>query len=47
MKALINANHYDLGGNAPEGMGRGRDWNVDLIPKFLMANGQLVREDWQ
>lgn len=21
-------------------MGRGRDWNVDLIPKFLMANGQ-------
>uniref|UniRef100_A0A183BP24 Rab GDP dissociation inhibitor n=1 Tax=Globodera pallida TaxID=36090 RepID=A0A183BP24_GLOPA len=28
---------------APEGMGRGRDWNVDLIPKFLMANGQLVK----
>jgi len=23
--------------------GRTRDWNVDLIPKFLMANGQLVR----
>jgi len=22
--------------------GRGRDWNVDLIPKFLMANGKLV-----
>lgn len=22
-----------------EKMGRGRDWNVDLIPKFLMANG--------
>uniref|UniRef100_A0A5F4W1J4 Rab GDP dissociation inhibitor n=1 Tax=Callithrix jacchus TaxID=9483 RepID=A0A5F4W1J4_CALJA len=22
----------------PESMGRGRDWNVDLIPKFLMAN---------
>jgi hypothetical protein len=21
-------------------MGRGRDWNVDLIPKFLMANGE-------
>ena len=20
-----------------------RDWNVDLIPKFLMANGQLVK----
>lgn len=23
--------------------GRPRDWNVDLIPKFLMANGQLVK----
>ncbi|XP_043934431.1 rab GDP dissociation inhibitor beta-like [Protopterus annectens] len=23
-------------------MGRGRDWNVDLIPKFFMANDQLV-----
>ncbi|PVD24833.1 hypothetical protein C0Q70_15319 [Pomacea canaliculata] len=23
--------------------GRGRDWNVDIIPKFLMANGQLVQ----
>ncbi|CAG0881141.1 unnamed protein product [Darwinula stevensoni] len=28
----------------PDGSyGRGRDWNVDLIPKFLMANGQLVK----
>jgi Rab GDP dissociation inhibitor len=26
-----------------ETYGRGRDWNVDLIPKFLMANGQLVK----
>jgi Rab GDP dissociation inhibitor len=26
-------------GEPPETMGRGRDWNVDLIPKFLMANG--------
>lgn len=25
------------------GYGRGRDWNVDLIPKFLMANGLLVK----
>ncbi|CAB1354098.1 unnamed protein product, partial [Coregonus sp. 'balchen'] len=24
-------------------MGRGRDWNVDLIPKFLLASGQLVK----
>ncbi len=23
--------------------GKGRDWNVDLIPKFLMANGSLVK----
>jgi len=23
-----------------EEYGRSRDWNVDLIPKFLMANGQ-------
>jgi len=26
-----------------EAYGRGRDWNADLIPKFLMANGQLVK----
>ena len=31
-------------GAKPSGdMGRGRDWNVDLIPKFLMANGSLVK----
>ncbi|XP_040214869.1 rab GDP dissociation inhibitor alpha-like [Rana temporaria] len=27
----------------PEPMGRGREWNVDLVPKFLMAHGQLVK----
>ncbi|KAI6176020.1 Rab GDP dissociation inhibitor [Aphelenchoides bicaudatus] len=32
----------DKGKPTPE-MGRGRDWNVDLIPKFLMANGSLVK----
>lgn len=26
-----------------EKYGRGRDWNVDLIPKFLMAHGSLVK----
>lgn len=26
-----------------EKYGKPRDWNVDLIPKFLMANGQLVK----
>jgi Rab GDP dissociation inhibitor len=29
--------------NPGEKYGRGRDWNVDLIPKFLMANGMLVK----
>jgi len=24
----------------PEEYGRSRDWNVDLIPKFLMASGE-------
>jgi Rab GDP dissociation inhibitor len=33
-----------FGAPAPdESYGRGRDWNVDLIPKFLMANGMLVK----
>jgi len=27
----------------PAEMGRGRDWNVDLIPKYLMANGPMVK----
>lgn len=34
---------FHLPGSIPESMGRGRDWNVDLIPKFLMACGQLVK----
>lgn len=25
----------------PESFGRGRDWNVDLVPKLIMANGRL------
>ncbi|KAM3872003.1 rab GDP dissociation inhibitor alpha [Diretmus argenteus] len=29
---------FNLPDSPPESMGRGRDWNVDLIPKFLMAN---------
>ncbi|XP_068162625.1 rab GDP dissociation inhibitor beta [Antennarius striatus] len=33
---------FKLPGKPPESLGKGRDWNVDLIPKFLMANGQLV-----
>uniref|UniRef100_A0AAZ3P131 Rab GDP dissociation inhibitor n=1 Tax=Oncorhynchus tshawytscha TaxID=74940 RepID=A0AAZ3P131_ONCTS len=31
---------FSLPGKPPESMGRGRDWSVDLIPKFLMANGR-------
>lgn len=27
----------------PPTMGRTRDYSVDLIPKFLMANGKLVK----
>lgn len=30
-------------GDPPSSMGRVRDWNVDLIPKFLMADGKLVK----
>ncbi|CAJ1055644.1 rab GDP dissociation inhibitor beta-like [Xyrichtys novacula] len=33
---------FGIPGTPPESMGKGRDWNVDLVPKFLMANGQLV-----
>uniref|UniRef100_A0A2K6EPM5 Rab GDP dissociation inhibitor n=1 Tax=Propithecus coquereli TaxID=379532 RepID=A0A2K6EPM5_PROCO len=32
---------FKLPGPPPASMGRGRDWNVDLIPKFLMANGLM------
>ena len=31
---------FKIPGAPPATMGRGRDWNVDLIPKFLMANGK-------
>lgn len=31
------------GQNPPEDFGHNRDWNVDLIPKFVMANGKLVK----
>merc|ERR1719210_692853 len=35
--------HFKSEKKPDESFGRGRDWNVDLIPKFLMANGQLVK----
>jgi Rab GDP dissociation inhibitor len=31
------------GVKTPEQYGHNRDWNVDLIPKFIMANGKLVK----
>ena len=31
--------HFNIQKELPKEYGRGRDWNVDLIPKFLMANG--------
>ena len=34
---------FNMGDKAPEHLGRGRDWNVDLIPKLIMANGELVK----
>lgn len=45
LNALIMVNvlqlysHFGKTGEIPQSMGRPRDWNVDLIPKFLMANG--------
>ena len=31
------------GKEPPKNYGENRDWNVDLIPKFVMANGNLVK----
>lgn len=31
------------GAEPPTDYGHNRDWNVDLIPKFIMANGLLVK----
>lgn len=31
------------GQQPPKEFGPSRDWNVDLVPKFMMANGKLVR----
>ena len=38
--------HLGRADKPPESMGRGRDWNVDLIPKFLMANGTYIIIDF-
>lgn len=31
------------GQQPPASLGASRDYNVDLVPKFIMANGKLVR----
>ena len=36
-------NHFRKGQTPPKEYGENRDWNVDLIPKFVMANGSLVK----
>lgn len=35
--------HFKRSDKPADTFGRGRDWNVDLIPKLIMANGQLVK----
>jgi Rab GDP dissociation inhibitor len=34
---------FRAGQEVPKNYGENRDWNVDLIPKFVMANGNLVK----
>lgn len=34
---------FKIPGQPSASMGRGGDWHVDLISRFLMANGQLVK----
>ncbi|ORY83640.1 putative secretory pathway GDP dissociation inhibitor 1 [Protomyces lactucae-debilis] len=33
---------FRKGEQPPTGLGRDRDWAIDLVPKFLMANGELT-----
>lgn len=35
--------HFSMENTDLDSYGRLRDWNVDLIPKFLMASGELVK----
>ena len=34
---------FKPGQKPPAGLGASRDYNVDLVPKFIMANGNLVK----
>ena len=35
--------HFRPNTEVPKQYGENRDWNVDLIPKYIMANGSLVK----
>ena len=35
--------HFRPNVEVPKQYGENRDWNVDLIPKYIMANGSLVK----
>jgi Rab GDP dissociation inhibitor len=41
--SLTNLYEKFRGTEPPEFLGSNRDWNVDLIPKFIMACGRLVK----
>jgi len=45
--ASLNLNQlwerFKPGQKPPPGLGASRDYNVDLVPKFIMANGNLVK----
>ncbi|KAI7870948.1 GDP dissociation inhibitor [Spinellus fusiger] len=34
---------FRSGQEPPSELGKDRDWNIDLIPKFMMTNGEIVR----
>lgn len=34
---------FKSGAEPPKYLGENRDWNIDLIPKFIMSNGKLVK----
>ena len=41
--SLVNLYKKFRGTDPSESMGHSRDWNIDLIPKFIMACGNLVK----
>ena len=37
-------NKFRQGVEYPKQYGANRDWNIDLIPKFVMANGKNIKK---